>query len=210
MADSDNSTTLPSVTYRRGQRQTADGLDRFEDADPARALLRGWLGAQHASHVLCRLQQRLERRVLDAAAPDAMDRKVGYSIACQAEVEATTAALKLQDNLPHIQAQSLLGIVAKLEIIVGSDRDIDDPTDFPWPHIASVLDDLKKIAGSLPLVRPKRSVVQADCRRYQAIAIDLVGLEEQAANPGSGQGLALGLSTHPDAVSDFSREFLPR
>lgn len=100
-------------------------------------------------------------------------------IACQAEVEATTVALKIQDKLPHIRARSLLGIVAKLEIIAGADRDIDDPTDFPWPHIASVLDDLKEIAGSLPSERPQRSVIQADCRRYQEIAADLVGVEKR-------------------------------
>ena len=177
MADSDNSTTLPSVTHGRGQRSKAHGVDRLEEADPALALLQGWLRAQHVSQVLCRLQQRLERRVLDAAVPDAMDKKVGYSIACQAEVEATTAALKFQDKLPQIRALSLLGIVAKLEIIVGADRDIDDPTDFPWPHLASVLNDLKEIAGSLPLERPERTVVQADCRLYQQIATDLVDLE---------------------------------
>jgi len=111
-----------------------------------------------------------------------MDKKVGYSIACQAEVEAMTVALKLQDKIPHVQARSLLGVVAKLEIIAGADRDIDDPTDFPWPHIASVLDDLKKIAGSLPLERPVRSDVQADCRRYEAIAAALVRPEKQTAN----------------------------
>jgi hypothetical protein len=182
MADSDNSTTLPSVTHGRGQQQMARGVDHFDEADPALALLQGWLRAQHVSHVLCRLQQRLERQVLDAAASDAMDKKVGYSIACQAEVEATTAALKLQDKIPHVQARSLLGVVAKLEIIVGADRDIDDPTDFPWPHIASVLADLKEIAGSPPLERPQRTVVQADCRRYQAMAADLVDLEKQTSD----------------------------
>ncbi|WP_244497868.1 hypothetical protein [Mesorhizobium sp. Root695] len=88
---------------------------------------------------------------------------------------------KAQDKLPHIQARSLLGIVAKLEIIAGADRDIDDPTDFPWPHIASVLDDLKKIVGRLPFERPDRSVVHADCRLYQEIATDLVGLKKQAS-----------------------------
>lgn len=179
MADSDNSTTLPCVTHGRVQRPRAHGEDSFDDADPVLALLQGWLRAQHVSQVLCRRQQRLERRVLDAAAPDAMDKKVGYSIACQAEVEAATAALKLQDKIPHVQARSLLGVVAKLEIIVGADRDIDDPTDFPWPHIASVLNDLKEIAGSLPLERPGRSVVQADCRRYHTMAADLIRLEGQ-------------------------------
>jgi|GEM_PF-5197708 len=195
MADSDNSTTLPFVTHGLGQRQTTHGLDRFDDADPALALLQGWLRAQHVSQVLCRVQQRLERRVLDAAAPDAMDKKVGYSIACQAEVEATTAALKLQDKLPHIQAQSLLGVVAKLEIIAGADRDIDDPTDFPWPHIASVLDDLKKIAGRPPFERPDRSVVHTDCRLYQEIATDLVGLKKQVSNLRLGEAPVVGISS---------------
>jgi hypothetical protein len=195
MTDSDNSTTLPSVTHSRRGRQTANASRSFDDADPAILLLEGWLRAQHVSRVLCRLQQRLERRVLDAAAQDAMDEKVSYPIACQAEVEATTAALKIQDKVPHIQAQSLLGVVAKLEIIAGADRDIDDPTDFPWPHIASVLDDLKKIAGSLPLERPERFVVHADCRRYQAMAADLVGLEEQASNLRLGEAPVVGISS---------------
>jgi hypothetical protein len=120
-----------------------------------------------------------------------MDKQVEYSIACQAEVEATTAALKLQDKIPHLRARSLLGVVAKLEIIAGADRDIDDPTDFPWPHIASVLEDLREIAGSLPLERPGRSVVQADCRQYQAIAANLIGLENQAASLHLAHGSAL-------------------
>ena len=195
MADSDNSTTLPCVTHGRGQRQRAHSEDRFDDADPALALLEGWLRAQHVSQVLCRLQQRLERRVLDAAAADAMDRQVGYSIACQAEVEATTAALKLQDKIPLVQARSLLGIVAKLEIIAGADRDIDDPTDFPWPHIASVLADLKEIAGSVPLERPERTVIQADCRLYQEIATDLIGLEKQTSNVRLGEAPVVGISS---------------
>lgn len=166
----------------------AHRVERFDEADPALALLQGWLRAQHVSHVLCRLQQRLEIHVLDAAAPDAMDKKIGYSIACQAEVEATTAALRLQDRIPHVQARSLLGVVAKLEIIAGADRDIDDPTDFPWPHIASVLADLKQIAGSLPLERPERSVVHEDCRRYQAMGADFVGLQMPSADLRLGQG----------------------
>ncbi|WP_245441970.1 hypothetical protein [Mesorhizobium hawassense] len=152
-------------------------------SDPAIALFTSWRQAQRVSLVLCRLQQRLETRVLDAARREAMDEKVSYSIAYQAEVEAMTAALKLQDELPQTPARSLLGVVAKLEIIAGADRDIDDPTDFPWPHIASVLDDLKEITGGLPLGRPDRSVIDADCRRYRAMAADLVGLEQQTEDP---------------------------
>jgi hypothetical protein len=120
-----------------------------------------------------------------------MDKQVAYSIACQAEVESSTVALKLQDKLPQIRARSLLGVVAKLEIIAGADRDIDDPTDFPWPHIASVLADLKEITGSLTLGRPERSIVQADCRRYQAMAADLVVLEKQTSDLGLGEALPI-------------------
>ncbi|WP_322414338.1 hypothetical protein [Mesorhizobium huakuii] len=187
MTDSDNSTTLPSVTTRRRDRQISNASGYFDDSDSAILLQREWLRAQHVSQVLCRLQQRLERRVLDGASLEPTDEKVGYYIACQAEVEATTAAVRLQDKLPHIRAGSLLGVVAKLEIIVGVDRDIDDPTDFPWPHIASVLDDLKEMAGSLPSERPQRSVVHEDCRRYQEMGANFVGLQLR-----SGQGPELG------------------
>ncbi|AGB45181.1 hypothetical protein Mesau_02782 [Mesorhizobium australicum WSM2073] len=175
MADSDHSTTVPPVTNGK----TANALNRLSDADPAILLLRDWSRVQQVSGVLCRLQQRLERRLLDAQGSETMDRQVAYSIACQAEVEATTVALKLQDRLPAVRARSLLGIVAKLEIIAGADRDIDDPTDFPWPHIASVLDDLKDIAGSLPLERLRRSAIHEDCRRYQAMGANVV----KSANP---------------------------
>lgn len=179
------SAALSSVDCAR-HRGAAEAEERGNlhdvSTDLAVALFQRWQRTQRASMILCRLQQRLERRVLDAACPEAMDEKLGYSIAYQAEVEAATVALKLQDEVPYIQAQSLLGVVAKLEIIAGADRDIDDPTDFPWPHIASVLHDLKQIAGSPPMKRPDRSVVQADCRRYQAMAADLVGRDKLAVN----------------------------
>ena len=98
-----------------------------------------------------------------AATSDAASR---YAIACEAEVLAMTEALKLQDEMPDLRASSLLGIVAKLEMIAGADRDIGDPTDFPWPHIASVLKDLKAIAGDLHRNRPDRTIIRADVARY--------------------------------------------
>jgi hypothetical protein len=194
-------TTLPFVIHSRQQeRGTLSGhWDASESScthlDPAVTLLRDWRRAQRVSLVLCRLQQRLERRIINAVgfrgqAPvdlqtpnekvrkvykrieldrlvpaeeldrktraeiesemqeqiarwDAMDEEIGYSVAREAEVAAMTAALKLQDALPSTTARSLLGIVAKLEIIMGADRDIGDPMDFPWPHIDSILRDLK-------------------------------------------------------------------
>jgi hypothetical protein len=186
MADSDNSTTLPSVTNGLGGISAENRGSFSPDADPALLLLREWLRAQHVSMVLCRLQQRLETRLLDGKPLEAAREQAGYAIAYQAEVEAMTAVLKLQDNLPDTRARSLLGIVAKLEMIVGADREIDDPTEFPWPHIASVLSDLKEIAGSVRLERPERSVVHAECNRYQAMAARLIARDGQVGVPGSG------------------------
>ncbi|ESX07107.1 hypothetical protein X769_00030 [Mesorhizobium sp. LSJC268A00] len=51
---------------------------------------------------------------------------------------------------------------------------------------------MKKIAGSLPLDRPERFIVQADCRHYQAMGADFVGLQMQGANLRLGKGPALG------------------
>jgi hypothetical protein len=98
----------------------------------------------------------------------------GRRVECRAIVKighqfvgnGVTEALKLQDALPEVSALSLAGILAKLEVIVGADRDIGDPTDFPWPHIASVLRDLKAIAGDLPPYESDRSTTRADVARH--------------------------------------------
>ncbi|TPI55798.1 hypothetical protein FJ420_28895 [Mesorhizobium sp. B3-1-3] len=97
-----------------------------------------------------------------------------YAVAREAEVFAMTEALKFQDAIPGVAALSLAGIIAKLEMIVGADRDIGDPTDFPWPHIASVLRDLTALAGDLPAYRPDRTITRADVTRHWNEAIKLV------------------------------------
>ncbi|ARP67639.1 hypothetical protein A9K65_008530 [Mesorhizobium sp. WSM1497] len=97
-----------------------------------------------------------------------------HLIACEAEVFAMTEALKLQDSIAEVAATSLIGVIAKLEMIVGADRDIGDPTDFPWPHIASVLDDLKAIAGSLPVGSRSRERTRSDVARHWESAVKLV------------------------------------
>jgi hypothetical protein len=105
-----------------------------------------------------------------------------YAVACEAEVLAMTEALNLQDALPAVVAKSLAGVAAKLEIIVGADRDMGDPTDFPWPHIASVLRDLKDIAGDLPAPRYDRMATRADVARHWKAAVKLVeALNEETA-----------------------------
>ena len=105
------------------------------------------------------------------AAPEA---SAEYAVAREAEVFAMTEALKFQDAIPSVAALSLAGIIAKLEMIVGADRDIGDPTDFPWPHIASVLRDLKALAGDLPTYRPDHNITRADVARHWNEAIKLV------------------------------------
>jgi len=101
-----------------------------------------------------------------------------YAVVREAEVFAMTEALRFQDAIPNVAAQSLVGIVAKLEMIVGADRDIGDPTDFPWPHIASVLRDLKAIAGDLPAYRLNRAATRADVARHRKEATKLVAALE--------------------------------
>jgi hypothetical protein len=158
------------------------------------------------SLVLCRLQQRLEGRLMvntgipvltadEAASPSSQTksaaRKVladGYSIAREAEVFAMTEALKLQDAVPEIAANSLAGIVAKLEMIVGADRDIGDPTDFPWPHIGSVLRDLRAIAGDLPPYRLDRTVTRADVARHWKSGAKLVAALKEEEGAGKRHG----------------------
>lgn len=164
-------------------------VDIGRSLDPVLALWGEWQQARYVSLVLCRVQQRLETRmmvdtgiqVLTAGASVTRGLTVTafgpgsqHAIACEAEVLAMTEALKIQDTIPALPAKSLAGIVAKLEMIAGADRDIGDPTDFPWPHIASVLRDLKAVVGELPPYRPDRASTRADAGRYWQDACTLV------------------------------------
>lgn len=158
--------------------------------DPALQLVNDWQMARYVSLLLCRVQQRLESRMmvntgnwgLTADLRNQAESQAGhtgrdsgaYAVAREAEVLAMTKTLKLQDIIPEVAASSLTGVIAKLEMIVGADRDIGDPTDFPWPHIASVLRDLKAVAGELPPYRPDRASTRADAARYWQDACKLV------------------------------------
>ncbi|MER9845381.1 hypothetical protein NKJ59_29975 [Mesorhizobium australicum] len=237
MADSDNTTTLPFVTLKKGTVRSASAIDEspakteigtesdpsgdpavvavkkptvlaasrndpdLQPAalrDPALLLVSDWQMARYVSILLCRVQQRLESRmlvnpgiqVLAADSPTRVQERTArtqggpreYAVAREAEVFAMTEALKFQDSIPDVAATSLLGAIAKLEIIVGADRDIGDPTDFPWPHIASVLRDLKAIAGDLPAGRRSRETTRSDVAKHWESAVKLVqALEEEGA-----------------------------
>ncbi|WP_245276495.1 hypothetical protein [Mesorhizobium sp. L2C085B000] len=186
MADSDNTTTLPFVIDRQSDKP--NGSER-QAIDPASGLWSKWQQARYASLLLCRVQQRLEARMMaNTGIPvltwgesaywqmsvAASEASAEYAVAREAEVFAMTEALKFQDAVPTVAALSLAGIIAKLDMIVGADRDIGDPTDFPWPHISSVLRDLKALAGDLPAYRPDRNITRADVARHWNEAIKLV------------------------------------
>ncbi|WP_246678081.1 hypothetical protein [Mesorhizobium sp. B1-1-7] len=192
MTDSDNTTTLPFVI---GQQRDEFERTGSQATDSALSLWGEWQRARYASLLLCRVQQRLESQIMvdpgiEVLAADvpmqAQDRTAGTlsdpQEYAEAEVFAMTEALTLQDSIPEVAATSLAGIVAKLEMIVGADRDIGDPTDFPWPHIASVLLDLKAIAGDLPVARRSRERTRSDVAKHWESAVQLVAaLEEEAA-----------------------------
>lgn len=166
--------------------------------DPALLLLSDWRVARYVSILLCRVQQRLESQIivnpgiqgLTSDSATRVQRQTArtpgdpweYAIAREAEVFAMTEALKLQDSIPEVAATSLIGVIAKLEMIVSADRDIGDPTDFPWPHIASVLCDLKAMVGGLPVGSRSRERTRSDVAKHWESAVKLVAaLREEGA-----------------------------
>lgn len=154
MADSDNTMTLPFVTSRlRRKRSPVDerqaGVSHrraIEPADPAVALLHQWQEAHHVAHVLCRLQQRRETRLLNAVASPTQDR-TSHSMARALEIDAMDAEQRLLDAVATTSAHSLAGVMAKLEMITGCSEADEDPSVFPWPQLRSVLADLREAAA---------------------------------------------------------------
>ncbi len=168
MADSDNTMTLPFVTSRLRRKQSpvderqagASGRRSSEPADPAVALLHEWQEAHHAAQVLCRLQQRRETRLLRAAASPAAERS-GYLAARASEIDAMEAEQRLLDAVATTRATSLIGVMAKLEMIAGGAENSGEPDAFPWPQIRSVLADLRQLAA--------RDRTEAECKTAGAV-----------------------------------------
>ncbi|NGN43503.1 hypothetical protein G6N74_20745 [Mesorhizobium sp. CGMCC 1.15528] len=154
MADSDNTTTLPFVTSRLRRKRSPvderpDGASErrgCEPADPAVVLLNKWQEAHHVAHVLCRLQQRHETRLLNTPASPAQDR-VDHAMARALEIDAMDAEQRLIDAVATTPAHSLSGVMAKLEMITGCSEADEDPSAFPWPQLRSVLADLREVAA---------------------------------------------------------------
>jgi len=73
------------------------------------------------------------------------DAALGYSVAKEAEDHAAAEQGLLLEQIAKTPAQSLVGIVAKLSVILREAEDSGDPSDFPVPHIRSTLKDLQKL-----------------------------------------------------------------
>lgn len=73
------------------------------------------------------------------------DAALGYSVAKEAEDQAATEQGLLLEQIAKTPALSLVGIVAKLSVILREAEDSGDPSDFPVPHIRSTLNDLQKL-----------------------------------------------------------------
>ncbi|WP_246684901.1 hypothetical protein [Mesorhizobium sp. B2-7-1] len=99
--------------------------------DAALLLMNGWQMTRYVSLLLCRVQRRLESRMMvnpgiRGLTGDSLKRTEGqaehirgdrgaYAVAREAEVLAMTETLKLQDIIPEVAVTSLAGVIAKLD-----------------------------------------------------------------------------------------------
>jgi hypothetical protein len=75
----------------------------------------------------------------------AKDAELGYSATREAEQQAAEKEQILLDELARTPARSIAGVIAKLAVLLREVEDHHDASDFPLPHIRSVLDDLTRI-----------------------------------------------------------------
>ncbi len=165
------------------------------EPDQALMVAQLWRDAQANSLSLCRRQQRLETMLMRAVGSslaahactnaDAtvdtdraarwrqMDDELGYSRTKDAEEQAAEIAAQLLEKLACTPAQSVEGVIAKVDVIARDARTLEGTNDFPWPQLRSALTDLKEAeryseagiaAGHLELALPARR----GCRRRRS------------------------------------------
>ncbi|MDL2410148.1 hypothetical protein PY650_31950 [Rhizobium calliandrae] len=76
---------------------------------------------------------------------DRADQEIGYSATVQAEREADERALDLLSAMAATSATSPAGVAAKLDAVLREGNIWEDGSEFPWPLIRSVLDDLARL-----------------------------------------------------------------
>ncbi|MEO3388992.1 hypothetical protein [Mesorhizobium sp. CAU 1741] len=168
MADSDHTTTLPSVTRCEHDGTNFMALSAISQgkpgasSDPAVTVALAWTEAHASRESHCSKQQRLETQLMFGAdSADAADtpctghRKPRVSVReayLAAKAEETLAAgreQQLLSRLSQIQATSLTGIAAKLSVVVRESEDDTDLSDFPIDLIRSAMSDLHRIMARI-------------------------------------------------------------
>lgn len=139
--------------------------DGFRHRDPVLALADHWRDAHAKTLALCRRQQRLESRIarttgyLPSCCTEEVSGTTGreqggpgprYSGAKAAEEHFARETARLLEELAQTPAHSMDGVVAKLEVLLLESEVGDCPFDFPWPHLRSVLTDLRHLTGVEP------------------------------------------------------------
>ncbi|MER8444759.1 hypothetical protein NKH52_16335 [Mesorhizobium sp. M1066] len=165
MADSDNTTTLPSVTLGWEPRSSltlghpeplADHeAEHQSSADPALLLSLAWIDAHVAMLASCVRQQQAEEGFLESGALLLVGEAIGCGEGAGADRgcpdflnEGHDDADKADALLAEIvatPAQSLAGVVAKLAVVLREATDNTDLCEFPLPHIRSALADLRRL-----------------------------------------------------------------
>lgn len=165
MADSDNTTTLSSVTLGRETQSpltkehpepSADhAVEHPPLTDPALVLSLAWIDAHVAMLATSLRQQQAEEDVLNRCSllptGEVIECREGTGADCDC-VDALTVeqddaekADALLAEIAATPAQSLAGVVSKLAVILREASDNTDLFEFPLPHIRSALADLRRL-----------------------------------------------------------------
>ncbi|WP_224544568.1 hypothetical protein [Mesorhizobium sp. CA16] len=159
MADSDNTTTLPSVTLGREMQspltkeRAGPSAEGPLSPDPALLLSLAWIDAHVGMLASCLRQQQEEERVLERGAllptGAVIGRGEGASADCDGldprEQDDAEKADALLAELASTPAQSLTGVIAKLAVVLREATDNTDIFEFPLPQIRSALADLRRL-----------------------------------------------------------------
>jgi hypothetical protein len=76
---------------------------------------------------------------------DAEDERIGYSVAKREERIAADREQELVDALTATPATTLAGVAGKLDAVLREGEPFEGCTEFPWPQVRSVLDDILRI-----------------------------------------------------------------
>lgn len=159
-----NTVARPAASPERSASVPSAG-DGLRHRDPVLALTDHWRDVHARALALCRRQQRLESSIarttgyLPSCCTDEVSGitgreqgglDLGYLKAKAAEEHFARETARLLEELAQTPAHSMDGVVAKLEVLLLESEVGDCPSDFPWPHLRSVLGDIRRLTGAEP------------------------------------------------------------